>query len=200
MSNPIVQKINGLSTGMCWLVSLALLGVYYGVMYDSGSTAHTKIDEAKKSIEAASKEIKSLEKAEADAKAYQETLKQMGERLQQVTKYIPEELTDFDLMGILSSEAKAAGASISNIVAATAAVDTSSIYQEVGVSVQLKASYTQLLQFLSYITRADKIIVLKAVTMRKTTNVTSEGEALLDFDAQFAGYRYSKNDEKKAAK
>ena len=110
MSSPVVEKINSLSPQQSMILGLVIAAIYYFMIYDDGSRIESKIKSSKGQISSSRAELESLKKAEQDAKRFANIKKEMGDSLSEVVKYIPEELNDFDLMGILSTEAKAAGA------------------------------------------------------------------------------------------
>ena len=186
-----ISRINNLSLGQTWMVSLILCALYWGMMYDDGSKLEQQIKTNQTQIGQAQRDLQSMAQAEEDAKRYRKAMEQAGERLDKIVKYVPAKLSDFDLMGILSTEAKAAGANISNVTAKGVAKPSNAVYEEVSVDVILEASYTQVLLFLSYLTRTDKIITLRQVNLSRTEESSVDGESLIKFQGIFVGYRYA---------
>jgi len=92
----------------------------------------------------------------------------------------------------LSEQARAAGVTLSNVVAINGKSPSGAIYEEVKVRVQFKATFSQLLLFLSFITRTDKIIVLKDAKLNKSDENGITGAAVINFSGAFVGYRYKK--------
>ena len=199
MSHPFVAKINAITNGQCVLAGLVVSGLYYAMYFESGETIEKKISDTASQVKITENKYRSLLQAEEDAKRYKAVIAQMGEQLQEVIQYIPEKLNDFDLIDLLSSEARAAGANISNVTTVSPGVaQPGSIYEEVIVAVELNTTYTQLLQFLAFITRTDKIIILKSANINSTQEQSANGDKVLKFRGEFIGYRY-KSDEKGGA-
>ena len=129
-------------------------------------------------------------KAEEDAKKYKEALEQEGPKFEAIVKYMPTELSEFEVMEVLSTEVKAAGGRVKSTNAKALPQNDKDLYHTIGVDLTLEITYSQLLLFLSYLTKTDKIITLKQVTMSKRDKEI-EGESLLSFSGQFEAYKYN---------
>ena len=198
------HKINGINPGKAIIIGICVGGFYWAVMYDDGSSLQRQIKNFNNQIRQAKVELESLKQVEEDARRYKAIISKQGQRLKEITKYIPEQLSDVDLMGLLSNEAKAAGANISNISSAQSArrnpleQGSEKVFEEVAVKVELEGTYTQILMFLSFITKVDKVITVQDLSIKKASKNVQEAEDVgvpIVFGATFIGYRYLENKE-----
>ncbi len=195
MSSPIVEKIGSLSRGQAFVGSAILALLYYMFMYNNGANLQKNIAALKKQTTDLQQEIKKYEKAKEDAKAYKLALDEEGPKFAAIVKFLPEELSEFQVMEILSTEAKAVGARVKGTTSSPTKASKDDIYHTISVNMQLELTYTQLLLFLSYITKVDRVISLKSFTISRR-NAELDGEALLDVKADFLAYRYNPESDK----
>jgi Tfp pilus assembly protein PilO len=113
-----------------------------------------------------------------------------AERLNVFLGFIPEKLSNFEMMRTLSNEAKAVGVNINSIKdSGQTSGKTGEFYEEIGVDISLEGSFAQLLLFLSNLTRLNQIVTLNTLEIRGGGAV----DAPLSMAAQIRGYRYVAN-------
>lgn len=193
--SPAIQKLASLNTQQVAIGSVVIAVMYYMFMYDDGKRLEQSIAASKTSIQQYQTDLEQYAKAEEEAKVFNEALAIEGPKFDAIIKYMPEKLTEFDVMEILSTEAKAAGGRVrsNNAVRATSQ-DSSQIYKIIQADLNLDITYSQFLQFLSYLTKTDKIIILREFSISKTKE-ENEGEVLLNINAKFEGYQYNPKEE-----
>lgn len=184
------EKLAHLSTGRAAIIGMVIAGMYFAFWYDNGEKLETQITSVKESIKVSEIELNRIQKAIEDAKKYQKISEELGEKMELVLKYIPEELRISDLMKMLSTEAKAVGANILS-VKDVAGAKQRDFFEEIAVELKIEADFTQILLFLSYMTRVERIITLNHFSIDGNKKAAGPNERqILSFIGNFSGYRY----------
>lgn len=189
----IEDKIKNLTAGKAALVGGVVALLYYMVLYDDGSSKEQGIQTMSSQLVKVKTELSQIDKTLSDASRFEKLAKDMGEEVDKVISYLPINFSATDMMKMLSTEAKASGSNIVRVRANSMARPGShrsgeKFYEELKVSVELEGTYSQLLLFLSFLTRVDKIITMDSLTM--TSSSSKDGANLLKFGGDFVGYRY----------
>lgn len=186
----IWEKINQISLGRAIIIGLVLATFYYYLGYNDGSVLTAQIASNKERSVAIQKEIKDEEVKIERINQYKKTTEALGESFNTFLAYIPEKLRNTDLMKIVSTEAKAAGANIAR-VSEQGAGARGDFYEEVKVSVELDATFQQLMLFMSFLTKVDQIITISKLSISNLSNSLFDAESSqLQITAELRGYRY----------
>lgn len=209
------EKLQQLSISKAIMIGIALAGVYFFAIYDSGSRLETQISTKQAETTKAQQELTAIKKAIADAERFQKTKETLGQELDLVLKAIPVELTPLEFMRIVSNEAKVVGASIlsltqgrENRTAAPVGKDQEKpFFEPVSVNIGLEGTYNQLMMFLSNLTKVDKIVTVSNLKLQlKTDTADSTAPSLLKLEGELKAYRYlpqedgDKNKDKKGSR
>ncbi|MCB0356043.1 MAG: type 4a pilus biogenesis protein PilO [Bdellovibrionales bacterium] len=187
--SPLVEKLSALTLKQALAGSVGLAFLYYLLMYNDGSSLEKAIKNTKQNIQTQQIELRKFEKAEEDAKRFKAALAEEGPKFESIIKYMPAELSEFEVMEILSSEVKAAGGRVKSTNATKVTSNSKDIYETIGVDLTLEITYSQLLLFLSYLTKTDKIVSLKEASIN-TNRQEVDGETLVSFFGHFEAYKY----------
>lgn len=163
------EKLKNLPFGTALIINLILSVVYYFSLYDNGSALENQIQATKTQLTASENELENLKKAVEDAERFKQTMATLGTEMERILLAIPSQLTSMELMKIISTEAKSVGVDIKNLAGqagtASSAKDTKQFYEAVTVEVTISGSYNQVMMFLSNLTRLDKILIAKNLTL-----------------------------------
>lgn len=193
----IWDKINQLSIGRAIGIGLILAGFYYYLGYNNGMLLDSQVAANKAKTAELQKGIKDEEAKIERINQYKKTTEQLGESFNRFLAYIPEKLRNTDLMKIVSTEAKAAGANIVRVAEQGTGV-RSEFYEEVKVSVELVGTFQQLMLFMSFLTKVDQIITISKLNIRSQTSEQLDVSApSLQITADLRGYRYLAEGQKK---
>lgn len=194
------EKLRELTFGKAVLFGLIVAAVYYFALYNSGADLEAFIQQTRDQVSAKEAELTTIKNAIADAERLQTAKKNLGEELDVVLKAIPEQLTNVDLMRVLSNEAKSVGVNIlsintvNNVVAAPQTTGPKPFFAPVAVTVSLEGSYNQLMLFLSNLTKTDRIITVSALNLQlrdgNVANADARGPTLLKMSGEFKAYKY----------
>lgn len=190
-----------LTFGKALGLGLFFAGLYYSIGYNSGSSLKLSIEKAKEQIQDSETEIKTLENQISRIATMKKVMEVLGEEFESFLAYIPEKLSLPELMRMISTEARAAGVSVNGIgelqqVAAQTKRPGADhpFYEEMGVEVELQGTYSQILLFLSYLTKLDKILTISQLSMVSQAKVGDRESPIITFRCQIKGYRYVKNE------
>ncbi|MBX7231966.1 MAG: type 4a pilus biogenesis protein PilO [Bdellovibrionales bacterium] len=173
-----------------FLLSLILCGVYYLISFDNGDRFKNMITESENRKNEINKEMVKVDESLSEIRALKLAQERDLEKLTALLAFIPEKLSKIELMRTISNEAKAVGANINQVQDATVANNTNNdFYEEVGVDVELVGSFTQLMLFLSNLTRLNQILTLNSLELKGAES--SQDRESLGMTAQLRGYRYT---------
>lgn len=176
------------------LIGVVLTALFYFMMYDDGSNLEAGIKNLKQNIQTNRNKIEQAKQAVLEKEKFANTKKLLGERFDQLVQYIPEDFSSTEQMKIISNVAKTAGANILKI-SQTGRGQKFNFYEEIRVDVELVGSYTQIMMFMSGLTRLKKVIVadninLKSQDQNSNSKSDDEGGVKINFSSQLVGYRY----------
>lgn len=190
------QKLQQLTMGKAFLGAVVLAFLYYMLLYNDGSVLTASIATANSEIVVKEQELQKIKVAIADAERYQKTKDALGTELDTVLKAVPEKLLPTDIMKLLSTEAKNIGVNIINLSAGGSFQQggqaENPFFEPISVSITLEGTYTNLMLFLSAITKSDKIITAPALTLesKNTAVIEDSGPTILRLTAEFRAYRF----------
>ena len=197
------------------MISAVLAGLYYYGMYDKGVVQTNKIANAKTQEKKLKLQLEKAVESEENAKKYKILEEELGDKLEKIIRYIPYELGDADIMSLISNSAKFVGASISSLQSSGSGgggsfnngggngegANEKQFLEKINIQVSLEATYSQILLFLSELTRADRIINPDSISLsvsnssgRSNGNV-SDTESFINFTGTFVAYRYKVDEE-----
>src|SRR5262249_1068309 len=111
------ERLRNLTIGKAFLIGVVLaLGYYFG-MYNDGHNLEQRITAVQGEITKNRAQAEELRKVIKDAESFQQTMHSLGEEMEMVLRAIPSKLSSFELMKILSEEAKNVSVQIMSIKA-----------------------------------------------------------------------------------
>ncbi|MCB0362101.1 MAG: type 4a pilus biogenesis protein PilO [Bdellovibrionales bacterium] len=186
------------SFGKALLFGILVAGAYYSVGYDDGTSLKLQISGTKTQIQESESEIKGLEKQIERVATMKKVMEALGSEFDSFLAYIPEKFSLPELMRIITTEARSAGVSVNGISEMKDAVpdyssagnSSSQFYEELGVEVELQGTFSQLLLFLSYLTKLDKILTISQLSMASEAKLGDKESPIITFKCRIKGYRY----------
>ncbi|MBT4761245.1 MAG: type 4a pilus biogenesis protein PilO [Bdellovibrionaceae bacterium] len=185
----LMVELEKLTMSRAVLVGILMAAIYYFTMYDGGERVMGQINTIKQTIVANKKVIADVERAIKTVEAFARKVEALGDKFEKLVKYIPEDFTAIDQMKLVSKQAKAAGTNIQQIGRGTEG-EKLNFYQELNVNVNLVGTYTQIVLFLSYLTKLDKVLVMKEMNMSTLGSVKGGEPVKIRFSGRVTGYRY----------
>jgi type IV pilus assembly protein PilO len=186
-------ELGKLTISKAILVGVIMAGLYYLMMYDSGDKINQNIKNVNVSISKQKDEITAIEKAIQVVEEFSKKVALLGDKFEKLIKYIPENFTAIDQMKLVSKQAKSAGTNIQRISQGTEGKKLN-FYEELNVNVELSGTYTQIVLFLSFLTKLDKVLVMKEMSMTAAGSTKSGEARKVQFSGRVTGYRYIDED------
>jgi len=168
--------------------------LYYFFIFDAGTSQQSAIAAAKADIVNQQKQLTQINQKLDRALEYQRSTAEMGEALNKLLAYIPENFRLQDFMKTVSEEAKMAGLNIIRVAEnrsmGTQAKRTD--FEELSVNVELQGTFAQQMTFLSNLTKQKQIFILQKFTLDREGNVNSNDVEIpiLNFRGEIHAYRY----------
>lgn len=182
-----LNKLAEFPPGRVVVFSLVICGLYYLVGYDSGAAHLANVESYKAQLAEIQQKSEKVDKEIDEIRALKAAQEKDSERLNILLGFIPEKLSNFEMMRTLSNEAKAVGVNINSIRdSGASSAKSGEFYEEIGVDVNLEGSFSQLLLFLSNLTRLNQIVTVNTLDLRGL----SGADGALSMNAQVRGYRY----------
>jgi Tfp pilus assembly protein PilO len=186
----VEEKLKQTTNSIAFLIGLAIAGLYYMSVYDTGESREAQIASITSEMSGLQAEIDKMNKTIVEAEKYKDIAKQLGAELDVVLTAIPEKYNSTELMKVLSAESKAVGLSILNLNPQGGTPGAGSFYVPVGVSVGFEGTFNQLMKFMSNLTKVNRIIVVKGLQMTVRGGGVNTASPILSFGATFEAYRY----------
>jgi type IV pilus assembly protein PilO len=181
------------------ILGVFLTSLYYFFVYDSGDAQSKSIAGAKADTNLQKKTLSDLTAKVDHAHEYQRSASEMGEALNKLLAYIPENFRTQDFMKTVSEEAKIAGLNIIHVGESTAfeaKSDKHPEFEALGVSVEFEGTFAQEMTFLANLTKQKQIFIVERFSLDRAGNATvhdASGEQespMLSFKAEIRAYRY----------
>ena len=185
---PLIEKIKSMPPIQAAIIGFVLALIFYLLWFDSGVSQKRQISSITKDIGVLSNELVTLEKAVVDADKLNRLIEQVGEGVNKLSKYIPEKLTDTDVVKDLSTSARSVGATVVGIRVKSAKSNSDDIYDLVSVEVELRGVFDEIMAFLSQLTKVDRIYTLE--DMNFSIKRRGEHRSEVSFKTTVVGYRY----------
>lgn len=197
----LLEMLKTLQTKQALIVGFVLAAIYYFVGYNDGSALTAKINQTKQEITTLQTQIAEENRKIEKIEDFKKANLVMGENLKTFITYIPERFNAFDLMKIVSNEAKAANIGISRISEVNVsenAAEKKLFYRPLMVQADLTGNFQQIMLFLSFLTRSDQILTIEDLSLTNYDVGRTHSDAPnLKLNARIAGYRYVKEEPKK---
>ncbi|MBK9293201.1 MAG: type 4a pilus biogenesis protein PilO [Oligoflexia bacterium] len=166
---------------------IAAVAIYYSSGMQPAN--NPKIRQLKNDISAAQEKLKqTIEKTNNKAK-FQEEVEQVSQTVRLALDYLPKEIEIQNLLKKVYSEARSAGVQLSQFKPKE--VIAKDFYDEVPMEIELKGSYSQIVMFLSYVSKIPRIINIRNVEI--TDPKFFDGIPQMKFKGVLVAYRYKES-------
>ena len=189
------ERLQQLTYSKVLLLGLLIAGLYYAIGYDNGKNLKNSAEQMKVQIKEKAAEIKDLELQAERIINMKKMMGVLGEDLENFLAYIPEKMSITDLMKIISTEAESAGVNVNRMgefrsPSPSRVLEKGQFYEELAVELNLQGTYAQLLLFLSYLTKLDKILSVSQLSMESNAQQGDRESPIISFNCVILGYRY----------
>lgn len=187
----LMESLNRLTFGRVVLLGLALAGIYYFIMYDSGVTQQTQINTGKQRVQELQQQIDADQQKLDRAAVYKRAATEVGGTIMRLLSLIPENFKMSDLMRIISNEAKTAGSSLESVKPGFQEISpTASEFEELSVSLDVKGSFLQHMVFLSNLTKVNQILIVRQFGFSHVRDGKGDEPTVVKLSAEIVAFRY----------
>ncbi len=164
-----------------------LLGVYYFVWYDDGSSLRSSIADVQTNIEQTSEKINTKKEELENVKSFEREILNEEDVVKQFLNFIPSSLTFTEVSSLLINEATSSGINIEVKKDQKVEEKEDSDYHTLTVRLTVSGAFAQILLFLSKLTSQKRMFVVRSIDMRIDGDTgLREADLLIDT------YRYEK--------
>jgi Tfp pilus assembly protein PilO len=173
--------------------------LYYFGVFDDGTSMRNRLQETTTHLADSKKKLDETKKAMADAARFESEVKSTTEQFNKLIEYMPENMSQSDLMSMVAKQAAAAGAKVTRVEPVSVVQNQTKIevYDPVRVNVSLQGNFMQILGFLSNLSQVPRLLSfdkLNLATLGEGAASADLSEApVLTFEGTLVGYRYNKN-------
>ncbi len=196
----LTEKIQSMTALKAGVIGLGIAGAYYILLFNDGGETARRIASTEEELKKMSREISILEGTFTDASRLTKIAEEMGESMNRVAKYIPEKLTDSELVKNLSSAARAVGAKVVSISSKSRVDSSSGLYVEIPVGIELVGTYGQMMSFLAQLTQGERIYTVKNMSYATYRGESRTSGSEVKLSATVVGYTYIPSKEEKEEK
>lgn len=199
------ERLYNMTFGQALIISVVIAGLYWVAMFDDGSLKENQIKQLRQEIGINQRKLENIKRAVEDAERYKAAAAALGKKMDRIYAAIPSDLSEIQVMKLLSKEAKTVGLNIADIQVGrdNFGVKSDQFVTYIRVNVELVGTFSQLLLYMSNLTKVDKVLKAKDFTFAVSDNnssqdtTSSDGNPLLKYSANFYAYKYIP-DEKEA--
>lgn len=177
------------------IIGVVLALAYYFLLGDDGKSLEARIANARRDLATAQTELKATETKLEKAREYQRAAAEMGEELNRLLSYIPDDLRVQDLMKIVSEEAKIAGLNIIRVTPREGSANSKGEkkdFEETEVDADFTGNFAQHMTFMSNLTKQKLLFTLPKLNLNRenTQRGADVDTPSLSFRFNIKAYRY----------
>lgn len=195
----MIQLINNLlsiSNSKFLLIGVAIGALYYFFAFDNGSNIQSKGKVLQKELKTMKKELQKFEEILRNKEKYGDMLPQLLKSIEHVIQYLPEDFTLNHLIDALTTQLKASGTQVISIQNAKKSIyPKNPNIEEISIDVVLRGNYSQILTFLSLLTKLKLILRVKNMELLFEKQLPEEKSPVLRMNSVIIAYRYIDEEE-----
>ncbi len=176
---------------LSWLkavgVAIVVSGLYYVLLFDSGTTARQKLENVKNELTLAQGQLKEVVKARADERRFEEEAKTIESDFKSMMNSFPTDMNSTTLQTVVGSKAAAVGLTISKIEP-QGAPTRDTFFEVHRCQFQMAGSFVSVALFLASLTKAQEFVTVDKLELRMVEKVGNDIGKLV-FSGIISGYR-----------
>lgn len=182
----MTEKLKNMSLGSAVLMGLVFMALYWLLYYDSGEQREALLNKLGNEVKQKQAQVNRLEESLKAARKYEIVEQKMGEILDRIITYIPTKLRSVDILRLIQKEAVLADLNIVKMSQkrASGRPVEGAPFVKLPVSAQLEGDFVRVMEFLSALTKLDKIVTVERMRF------SLDNKKRVRFTATFMGYKY----------
>lgn len=180
-----------ISVGRAVLIGILLAAFYYWLVFDSGLTQQTSIDQGRAKMATLQAQLVDQQQKLDNAAVYKKTAAEVGNTISKLLTLIPEKFGMSDFMKIVSNEAKVAGSSLMKIEPKSTNISAvAAEFEELILTIDLQGSFLQHMVFLSNLTKIQQILIIRKYDLTHLRDGKGDESPTVGLTAEIAAFRY----------
>ncbi len=182
------DRIKNLTTQQTIIATFVIAAAYFFLVFGGGGRIDDQIKKSKKDFKTKEQTLINTEMAMQNAAKFQEEVRRTNARFKEMLEFIPVDFSIADFMQLLSTEAESSGNKVVQIQPRLTDQEPA-LYEELLVELTIEGTYSQILTFLSRLTKINRIINMGGI--RLSTIEADPISPVLRFQTVVYGYRYN---------
>lgn len=182
----LTEKIEGTSRSIFILFGILLGAGYYFMNQDQITAFDNQKTEVQSELAKREAEIAEASKVAADKKKFEEEVNKVSEQLRAAVEFLPNRLNQQDILSQISQEARSAGVNPTSVQPKKP--NAKGFYEEFLMDVEMEGSYTQLVSFLAFMSKIQRIVNIRGLELKLKEYV--DDVPILKMKGTFVAYRY----------
>lgn len=164
-----------MTMGRALILGFTLTALYYFILFDDGGAQKGMLDSVATQVEQAKTELSQTQKKIDRALEYQRATAELGQSIKRLLEFLPSGFRIGQFMKTVSTEARIAGMQI-NRVTPSPSLEASNVpeFNELGVTVELKGQFNQVLKMMSSLTQKNQIFIYQNLKMSSAEDASNE--------------------------
>jgi Tfp pilus assembly protein PilO len=182
----IVDKIQGTSVSLFVLLGLGLGAGYYYSNQGAIEDVDKQIELQKAEMTKREGEVKEAQRVASDKKKFEEDVNRVSDQLRAALEFLPNSLKEQEVLTRISNEARSAGVNPTAIVPKKPT--SKAFYEELLMDVEMEGTYPQLVMFLAYISKIQRIVNIRGLELK--VKEANDDAPILKLKGTLVAYRY----------
>jgi type IV pilus assembly protein PilO len=188
MLNSLLLRLAGLSIVHTLAAGLIVVGIYYFSLYDDGASLDVNLKKIETELKAEQDKEKEVQQAYLEQEKIKKEVEQLGQQFVLASKAIPTEHQVGDILLSISTLASAAGV---NVMQQQQGKETlKEIVEEKPMKVKLEGTFTEIVRFLDYLSRLERILRVRDFTISRSSAPDAKKTNRLIFEGDIISYRF----------
>jgi Tfp pilus assembly protein PilO len=182
----LVDKVQSTSLSLFILIGLGLGAGYYYSNQGTIEEVERQINEQKAEVTKRDNEVKEAQKVAADKKKFEEDVNRVSDQLRAALEFLPNSLKEQEVLTRISNEARSAGVNPTAIVPKKPTAKA--FYEELLMDVEMEGTYPQLVMFLAYISKIQRIVNIRGLELK--VKEANDDAPILKLKGTLVAFRY----------
>lgn len=182
----VAQKIAGTSRNIFLLIGILLGAGYYFMNQSQMEAVQGQQKKVQAELEKKETDIGEASKIANDKQKFEDEVNLVSQQLRAAVEFLPSQLNQQDILAQISKEARAAGVNPTSIKPKSP--NSKGFYEEFLMDVEMQGSYTQLVSFLAFMSKIQRIVNVRGLELGSPEYV--DDVPILKMKGTLVAYRY----------
>jgi Tfp pilus assembly protein PilO len=194
--NNFLMRLAGFSYRRALVFAVVAAGVYYGTLYDDGSSLDSRMVQLQKQLDEEQKKSRESDAALKERDLVKNAVAGLNQQFEIASQQLPSEISASEILKSIDTISRSTGVSIKS--KEPKGTKTEDILELMPLKVVVQGSYSEITMFLYYLSSMERITRVTNFTFSQANPVDSRTAApgVLIFDGEIVSYRYLASSQK----